>query len=143
MHDCTFLIWVIPAASALIFAVITGWINIYAPNKGNDESAIHNWQRLIVKERLKMWKISTIFTVATIITAGLFLYWTFSTEKLSFSSPTSGANAVCAIALVIFSAAVIIAFLNFIYVIAGSIHESIIERQYSKIYQTKLITTRQ
>ena len=143
MHDCTFLIWVIPAASALIFAVITGWINIYAPNKGNDESAIHNWQRLIVKERLKMWKISTIFTVATIITAGLFLYWTFSTEKLSFSSPTSGANAVCAIALVIFSAAVIIAFLNFIYVIAGSIHESIIERQYSKIYQPKLITTRQ
>ncbi len=143
MHDCTFLIWVIPAASALIFAVITGWINIYAPNKGNDESAIHNWQRLIVKERLKMWKISTIFTVATIITAGLFLYWAFSTEKLSFSSPTSGANAVCTIALVIFSAAVIIAFLNFIYVIAGSIHESIIERRYSKIYRTRLITTRQ
>ena len=142
MHDCTFLIWVIPAVSILIFAVITGWINIYAPNKGNDESAIHNQQRIIVKERFDMRKISTIFTVATIITAGLFLYWAFPTEKLSFSSPTSGANAVCTI-LVIFSAAAIIAFLNFIYVIAGSIHESIIERRYSKIYQTRLVTTRQ
>ena len=135
MHDCTFLIWVIPAVSTLIFAVITGWINIYAPNEANDESIIRDQQKLIIKERLKMWKISTIFTVATIITAGLFLYWAFSTEKLSFSSPTS--------ALVIFSAAVIIAFLNFIYVIAGSIHESIIERRYSKIYRTRLITTRQ
>ena len=132
MHDCTFLIWVIPAVSTLIFAVITGWINIYAPNEANDESIIRDQQKLIIKERLKMWKISTIFTV-----------WAFSTEKLSFSSPTSGANAVCTIALVIFSAAVIIAFLNFIYVIAGSIHESIIERRYSKIYRTRLITTRQ
>ena len=142
MHSST-LIWVIPAAATVIFAIISGWISIYAPNKGNDESAIHNQQRIIVKERFDMRKISTIFTVATIITAGLFLYWAFSTEKLSFSSPTSGANAVCTIVLIIFSAAAIIAFLNFIYVIAGSIHESIIERRYSKIYQTRLVTTRQ
>ena len=142
MHSST-LIWVIPAAATAIFAIISGWISIYAPNKGNDESAIHNQQRIIVKERFDMRKISTIFTVATIITAGLFLYWAFSTEKLSFSSPTSGANAVCTIALVIFSAAAIIAFLNFIYVIASSIHESIIERRYSKIYQTRLVTTHQ
>ena len=143
MHDCTFLIWVIPAASALIFAVITGWINIYAPNKGNDESAIHNRQRLIVKERLEMWKISTIFTTATIITAGLFLYWAFSTEKLSFSSPASGANAACTIVLVVFGVVIAVAFLNFAYVIAGSVRESIIARRYSKIYRTGLITTRQ
>lgn len=143
MHDCTFLIWVIPTAATVIFAIISGWINIYAPNKGNDESAIHNRQRLIVKERLEMWKISTIFTAATIITAGLFLYWAFSTKKLSFSSPTSGANAACTIALVTFGAIITIAFLNFTYVIVGSVRESVVARQYSKIYQTKLITMRQ
>ena len=124
--------------SILIFAVITGWINIYAPNEANDESIIRDQQKLIIKERLKMWKISTIFTVATIITAGLFLYWAFSTEKLSFSSPASGANAACAIVLVTFGAVISVAFLNFIYVIAGSVRESVIARQYSKIYQTKL-----
>ena len=138
MHDCTFLIWVIPAVSTLIFAVITGWINIYAPNEANDESIVRDQQKLIIKERLKMWKISTIFTVATIITAGLFLYWAFSTEKLSFSSPASGANAACTIVLVTFGAVISVAFLNFIYVIAGSVRESVIARQYSKIYQTKL-----
>lgn len=143
MHDCTFLIWVIPAASALIFAVITGWISIYAPNKGNDESVIHNQQMIIIKERFDMRKISTIFTVATIITAGLFLYWAFSTEKLSFSSPTSGANAACTIVLVTFGAVITIAFLNFIYVIAGSVRESIIARRYSKAYKTRPITVRQ
>lgn len=143
MHDCTFLIWVIPAVSILIFAVITGWINIYAPNEANDESIIRDQQKLIIKERLKMWKISTIFTVATIITAGLFLYWAFSTAKLSFGGPASGANAACTIVLVTFGAVITIAFLNFIYVIAGSVRESIIERRYSKIYRTRLITTRQ
>lgn len=143
MHDCTFLIWVIPAVVTVIFTVITGWINIYAPNKGNDESAIHNRQKLIVKERLEMWKISTIFTTATIITAGLFLYWAFSTEKLSFSSPASGANAACTIVLVTFGAVITVAFLNFIYVIAGSVRESIIARRYSRAYKTRLITVRQ
>lgn len=143
MHDCTFLIWVIPAVSTLIFAVITGWINIYAPNEANDESIIRDQQKLIIKERLKMWKISTIFTVATIITAGLFLYWAFSTEKLSFSSPASGANAACTIVLVTFGAVIAIAFLNFTYVIAGSVRESIIARRYSKIHRTRLITMRQ
>lgn len=142
MHNST-LIWVIPAVITVIFAIISGWINIYAPNKGNDESAIHNRQRLIVKERLEMWKISTIFTTATIITAGLFLYWAFSTEKLSFSSPASGANAACTIVLVVFGAVITVAFLNLTYVIAGSVRESVIARQYSKIYQTKLITMRQ
>ena len=143
MHDCTFLIWVIPAVSTLIFAVITGWINIYAPNEANDESIIRDQQKLIIKERLKMWKISTIFTVATIITAGLFLYWAFSTERLSFSSPASGANAACTIVLVTFGAIITIAFLNFIYVIAGSVHESIIARRYLRAYKTRLITVRQ
>lgn len=143
MHDCTFLIWVIPAVSTLIFAVITGWINIYAPNEANDESIIRDQQKLIIKERLKMWKISTIFTVATIITAGLFLYWAFSTEKLSFSSPASGANAACTIVLVTFGTIIAVAFLNFTYVISSSVRESIIARRYSKIYQTRLITTRQ
>ena len=142
MHSST-LIWVIPAVSTLIFAVITGWTNIYAPNKGNDESVIHNRQRLIIKERLEMWKISTIFTTATIITAGLFLCWAFSTEKLSFSSPASGANAACTIVLVTFGVVITVAFLNFIYVIAGSVRETVIARQYSKIYRTRLITTHQ
>ena len=143
MHDCTFLIWVIPAAATVIFAIISGWINIYASNEANDESIIRNQQKLIMKEHLKMWKISTIFTAATIITAGLFLYWAFSTEKLSFSSPASGANAACTIVLVTFGAVITVAFLNFIYVIAGSVRESIIARRYSKIHRTRLITTRQ
>lgn len=143
MHDCTFLIWVIPAVSTLIFAVITGWINIYAPNEANDESIIRDQQKLIIKERLEMWKISTIFTVATIITAGLLLYWAFSTEKLSFSSPASGANAACTIVLVTFGAVITVAFLNFTYVIAGSVRESVIERRHSKIHQEKRITMRQ
>lgn len=142
MHSST-LIWVIPAAATVIFAIISGWINIYAPNEANDESIIRDQQKLIIKERLKMWKISTIFTVATIITAGLFLYWAFSTEKLSFSSPTSGANAACTIVLVTFGAVITIAFLNFIYVIAGSVHESIIARRYLRAYKTRLITVRQ
>ena len=143
MHDCTFLIWVIPAVSTLIFAVITGWINIYAPNEANDESIIRDQQKLIIKERLEMWKSSTIFTTATIITAGLFLYWAFSTEKLSFNNPASGANAACTIVLVTFGAIITIAFLNFIYVIAGSVHESIIARRYLRAYKTRLITVRQ
>ncbi len=130
MHSST-LIWVIPAAATVIFAIISGWINVYVPNKGNDESAVRNRQRLIVKERLEMWKISTIFTAATIITAGLFLYWAFSTEKLSFNSPASGANAACTTVLVTFGAVISVAFLNFIYVIAGSVRESVIARQYS------------
>lgn len=143
MHSST-LIWVIPAAATVIFAIISGWINVYVPNKGNDESAVRNRQRLIVKERLEMWKISTIFTVATIITAGLFLYWAFSTAKLNFGSPASGANAACTIVLVTFGAVIIIAFLNFIYVIAGSVRESIVARRYSKIYRTtRLITVHQ
>ena len=142
MHSST-LIWVIPAAATVIFAIISGWISIYAPNKGNDESAIHNQQRIIVKKRFDMRKISTIFTVATIITAGLFLYWAFSTEKLSFSSPTSGANAACTIVLVTFGAVITIAFLNLIYVIAGSVHESIIARRYLRACKTRLITVRQ
>lgn len=137
MHDCTFLIWVIPAVVTVIFAIISGWINIYAPNKGNDESIIRNQQKLIIKERLEMWKISTIFTT------GLFLYWAFSTEKLNFSSPASGANAACTMVLVVFGVAITVAFLNFTYVIAGSVRESIIARRYSKIYRTRLITTRQ
>ena len=143
MHDCTFLIWVIPAVSILIFAVITGWINIYAPNEANDESIIRDQQKLIIKERLKMWKISTIFTVATIITAGLFLYWAFSTEKLSFNSPASGANAACTIILVMFGTVIAVAFLNFAYVIAGSVRESIIARRYSKTYKKRPIIMRQ
>ena len=142
MHSST-LIWVIPAAATVIFAIISGWINIYASNETNDESIIRDQQKLIIKERLKMWKISTIFTVATIITAGLFLYWAFSTEKLSFSSPTSGANAACTIVLVTFGAVITIAFLNLIYVIAGSVRESIIARRYAKAYKTRLITVRQ
>lgn len=137
MHSST-LIWVIPAAATVIFAIVSGWINIYVPNEANDESIIRDQRRLIIKERLEMWKISTIFTAATIITAGLFLYWAFSTEKLSFSSPASGANAACTIVLVTFGAVISVAFLNFIYVIAGSVRESVIARQYSKIYQTKL-----
>ena len=137
MHSST-LIWVIPAAATVIFAIVSGWINIYVPNEANDESIIRDQRRLIIKERLEMWKISTIFTAATIITAGLFLYWAFSTEKLSFSSPASGANAACTIVLVAFGAVISVAFLNFIYVIAGSVRESVIARQYSKIYQTKL-----
>lgn len=142
MHSST-LIWVIPAVVTVIFAIISGWINIYAPNKGNDESIIRDQQKLIIKERLKMWKISTIFTVATIITAGLFLYWAFSTEKLSFSSPASGANAACTIVLVTFGTVITVAFLNFTYVIAGSVRESIIARRYSKAYKTRLITVHQ
>ncbi len=142
MHSST-LIWVIPAAATVIFAIISGWINIYVPSEANDESIIRDQQKLIIKEHLEMWKISTIFTAATIITAGLFLYWAFSTEKLSFSSPTSGANAACTIILVTFGAAITVAFLNFTYVIAGSVRESIIARRYSKIYRTRLITTRQ
>lgn len=142
MHSST-LIWVIPAAATVIFAIISGWINIYASNEANDESIIRNQQKLIIKEHLEMWKISTIFTAATIITAGLFLYWAFSTEKLSFSSPTSGANAACTIVLVTFGTIITVAFLNFTYVIAGSVRESIIARRYSKIYRTGLITTRQ
>ncbi len=142
MHSST-LIWVIPAAATVIFAIISGWINIYAPNKGNDESIIRDQQKLIIKERLEMWKISTIFTAATIITAGLFLYWAFFTEKLSFSSPASGANAACTIVLVTFGTIITVAFLNFIYVIAGSVRESIIAKRCSKIHQTRLITTRQ
>lgn len=141
MHSST-LIWVIPAVTTVIFAIISGWINIYTPNEANDESIIRDQQKLIIKEHLEMWKISTIFTTATIITAGLFLYWAFSTEKLSFSSPASGANAACTIVLVTFGTIITVAFLNFIYVIAGSVRESVIARQYSKIYQTKLITTR-
>lgn len=132
MHDCTFLIWVIPAVVTVIFAIISGWISIYAPNKGNDESAIHNQQRIIVKERFDMRKISTIFTAATIITAGLFLYWAFSTEKLSFSSPASGANAACTTILVVFGIVIAVAFLNFTYVISGSVRESIIARRHKK-----------
>ena len=58
MHSST-LIWVIPAAATVIFAIISGWINIYAPNKGNDESIIRDQQKLIIKERLEMWKISS------------------------------------------------------------------------------------
>lgn len=142
MHSST-LIWVIPAAATAIFAIISGWISIYAPNKGNDESAIHNQQRIIVKERFDMRKISTIFTVATIITAGLFLYWAFSTEKLSFSSPTSGASAACTIILVMFGTVIAVAFLNFAYVIAGSVRESIIARRYSKTYKKRPIIMRQ
>lgn len=143
MHDCTFLIWVIPAVATVIFAIISGWINIYVPNEANDESIIRDQQKLIMKERLEMWKISTIFTAATIITAGLFLYWAFSTEKLSFSSPTSGANAACTIILVTFGAAITVAFLNFAYVIAGSVRESIIARRYSKTYKKRPIIMRQ
>ena len=131
MHSST-LIWVIPAAATVIFAIISGWINIYAPNEANDESIIRDQQKLIIKERLKMWKISTIFTVATIITAGLFLYWAFSTEKLSFSSPASGANAACTIVLVVFGIVIAVAFLNFTYVISGSVRESIIARRHKK-----------
>ena len=142
MHSST-LIWVIPAAATVIFAIISGWISIYAPNKGNDESAIHNQQRIIVKERFDMRKISTIFTVATIITAGLFLYWAFSTEKLNFGSPASGANAACTIVLTVLGVVITVAFLNFIYVIAGSVRESAVARRYSKIYRTRLITVHQ
>lgn len=142
MHSST-LIWVIPAAATVIFAIISGWISIYAPNKGNDESAIHNQQRIIVKERFDMRKISTIFTAATIITAGLFLYWAFSTEKLSFNSPASGANAACTIILVMFGTVIAVAFLNFAYVIAGSVRESIIARRYSKTYKKRPIIMRQ
>lgn len=142
MHSST-LIWVIPAVTTVIFAIISGWINIYTPNEANDESIIRDQQKLIIKERLEMWKISTIFTVATIITAGLFLYWAFSTEKLSFSSPVSGANAACTIVLVTFGTIIAVAFLNFAYVITGSVRESVIARRYSKIYRTRLINTRQ
>lgn len=143
MHDCTFLIWVIPAVVTVIFAIISGWINIYVSNEANDKSIIRDQRKLIIKERLEMWKISTIFTAATIITAGLFLYWAFSTEKLSFSSPASGANAACTIVLIVFGVVITVAFLNFIYVIAGSARESIVARRYSKIYRTRLITVHQ
>lgn len=143
MHDCTFLIWVTPAVVTVIFAIISGWINIYAPNEANDESIIRDQQKLIVKERLEMWKISTIFTTATIITAGLFLYWAFSTEKLSFSSPASGANAACTIVLVVFGIVIAVAFLNFTYVISSSVRESIIARRYSKTYKKRPIIMRQ
>ena len=143
MHDCTFLIWVIPAVVTVIFAIISGWINIYVSNEANDKSIIRDQRKLIIKERLEMWKISTIFTAATIITAGLFLYWAFSTEKLSFSSPASGANAACTIVLIVFGVVITVAFLNFVYVIAGSVRESIVARRYSKIYRTRLITAHQ
>lgn len=141
MIDRTLLIWAIPAACTLIFTIIAGWANIHVPYKVNDEATIHKSQKFIVKERFEMWKISTIFTVATVITTGLFLYWCFFTTRLSFNSFSSGASAVVVIVLVILSIAIIIAFLNFVYVLSGSAHESVIKRRYSKFYEEDLIIT--
>lgn len=133
--DRTLLIGAAIAVCTLILAIITGWVNIYVPDKANDEATIHKSRKLVVKERLEMYKIFIIFVITAVITASLILYCGFAAAKLSFSNLPARTHAIGTIVLIALCAISAVAFLNFIYMVSGAVHESAIRRRYAKIYE--------
>lgn len=141
MHECPFYLWVIFISIAVVFAIITGWFNLYVPKKNNDELAIRNRRKVIVKNRIGIFKVYVILIILVALSTISFLWWCFSIAKIKFDSFLSGLSGVGMTILVIVLAFTILAATVLFYAVLMATHMHRIELRYSKRYQEEIKTT--
>lgn len=141
MHECPFYFWVIFIGVAAAFAIITGWFDLYIPKENNDESAIRDRKKVIVKNRVGIYRAYIILIVLIAISAILFLWWSFSTTKLNFNDFLSGLNSIIVTILTIALAFMALALAILFNAGLMATHMRLIESKYSKLYQENIEAT--
>ncbi len=132
MHECTFPIWVISIAVAVVFSIVVGLLDLRLPKTASGKVIIGGNNEIRAIDRVGPPKVLLVNFILSVLTEILFLWQYFATAEASFSGfwPTIGSIGVILGTIIVMPVVWIVLFL--LYALFSYIRESSVEKKYSR-----------